>query len=73
MKVLAKFQCMTVTRHGNGEETVKFIPVYAADGPNKQWSEYTPSGSLEMHITAKGAVGVFEPGKAYLLEITPES
>lgn len=71
MKVRAKFRCNTVTKHDGGAETVKMMPVYSEAGVNKEWSEYTPSGSLEMLITTKGAVGVFEVGTEYLLEITP--
>lgn len=69
MQVRAKFRCDTVTKHANGSETVKMYPVYSETGENKTWSEFTPSGSLEMLITTKGAVGVFEPGKEYLLDI----
>lgn len=69
MKVRAKFKCETVTKHVGGER-VELKPVYGGEA-NKGWSEYTPSGTIEMSITAKGAVGQFEPGKAYYVDFTP--
>jgi len=71
MQVRAKFRCSYVTKFAHESEEVRFDAVYAADGPNKTWSEYTPSGALSMTITAKGAIGVFQPGKEYFLDFTP--
>jgi hypothetical protein len=75
MKVRAKFRCTRVgTVHCGGEqfqEEVSLSPVSSGSEENKEWSKYTPSGSITMNITAEGAVGVFKPGKEYFVEFTP--
>lgn len=68
--VVAKFRVDTVTRHAHGYNEVKMSPVYAEDGPNKSWSEATPSGKIEMTITNPAAVDFFEAGQEYLLAFT---
>lgn len=69
-KVRAKFRCTSVTKHENAAETVCMSPVTSGSDENKEWSKYTPSGELKMTITAEGAVGVFQPGKSYRIDIT---
>ena len=74
MTILAKFRCSNVSTPYPGAEQVDFHPVYADDGPNKKWSEATPSGSFTMTITNPSAHGAFTPGKEYkiTLEEAPE-
>jgi hypothetical protein len=53
---------------------IEMTPVYGSYGDgkdNESWSQYTPSGSLEMMITNPAAIDQFEPGKAYFIDITP--
>lgn len=69
MEVKAKFRCTSVTNHDGGTETCSFVPVSGGSDENKQWSKYTPSGRLEMSITADGAQGQFKPGREYYLTI----
>lgn len=83
--IRAKFRCEAVTGHagtrvkkdGSGyegckhAEVVKLAPVFAVDGPNKAWSEATPSGVVEMTITNFEAMGKFEVGKDYFIDFTP--
>lgn len=56
---------------GSGPErtqsTVKLQPVYANEGPNKTWSDATPSGQIELNITNRLAFDRFELGKCYLV------
>lgn len=48
---------------------VKLAPV---TGPgNDEWSKWTPSGSIEMHINNPAAVEKFEVGKDYFVDFTP--
>ncbi len=49
---------------------VKMTPVYSdkPDSENKQFWEFTPSGSFEMVAIHEG---MFEPGKEYYIDITP--
>lgn len=69
MKIVAKFQCQSVTRNHYKDEVTKFT---AATGPgNESWSQYTPSGELSIAITNPEAQGKFEPGVDYLLTFEP--
>lgn len=73
MTVRAKFKCRQVTRNESGYDEVKLSAVTGADGaddPNASWSKYTPIGELSMTITNPDAVGQFEPGVEYYLDIT---
>jgi hypothetical protein len=67
MAVTAKFEVQSITQHawsGNAR-TVKLNAVSGDE--NKPWSEYTPSGSIEMQITNPAAFEQFELGKTFLL------
>jgi hypothetical protein len=46
---------------------VRFAPVSGDSDENKEWSKYTPSGSIEMHITNPAAFDQFEENAEYLL------
>jgi hypothetical protein len=48
---------------------VRFTPVYDADpaSPNFAWSQYTPSGYVELTITNPAAFGAFEVNQEYTL------
>lgn len=73
MNIRAKFRCNSVTTQEGGQEIVTLSPVYGtSENPaNKEWSKYTPSGSISMTITAEGAVKTFTPGKEYFVLFTP--
>jgi hypothetical protein len=52
MSVRARFFVSTITRSASETGTVRLQA--ATRGPeNKQWAAYTPSGSLEMSLSAK--------------------
>ena len=38
---------------------------------NKPWSQYTPQGSVELHITNPAAVAQFKVGGVYFVDFTP--
>lgn len=67
--VRAKFKCESRTEYQGGQVNYKFLAAIQGDD-NKQWSIYTPSGSLEMSITNPSAQ-VFIPGEYYYLDIIP--
>lgn len=72
MSLQAKFLCKNTTQSAwtKGEpqsETVELEPV--CDPANKEWCEATPSGSLKMVISNKGAFGTLKPGTEYLITI----
>lgn len=50
-------------------EVVKLSAV--AGDENKPWSQYTPQGSVEMHITNPAAVAQFKVGGVYYVDFTP--
>lgn len=51
-------------------EKVRLAVVYDGSDENKAWSSATPNGHLEITITNPDAMGKFEPGKSYFLDIT---
>lgn len=77
--VRAKFRCVEKTSRtsssGYGDpkpvdtEEVKFQAVMGDE--NKEWSKWTPSGSLSMSITNPAALEQFVVGKDYFLDFTP--
>jgi len=80
MNVRAKFYVTSVARTASQptatgtpgapvSEQITLAPVYGEE--NKPWSQYTPCGQLQMTITNPAALGAFEPGKAYYLDISP--
>ena len=66
--VTAKFSVTHVNDYGTYRQ-VFLSPVYSSDknSPNYSWSQYTPSGKLEMTITNPAAYEQFVPGKAFLM------
>lgn len=66
--VTAKFSVTHVSDYGTYRQ-VFLNPVYSSDksSPNYSWSQYTPSGKLEMTITNPTAYEQFVPGKVFLM------
>ena len=53
--------------------TITMSPVFGTYGDgkdNESWSKYTPSGKIEMSVTNAAAIALFEPGKAYFIDIS---
>ena len=69
-KILAKLHCESVLVVENGR-TAKFRAVYGDSEENKTFSKYTPSASLEMYVTNPAAFDAFEPGRDYLVTLSP--
>lgn len=66
--VTAKFKVTQVNDFGQYRQ-VFLSPVYSPDktSPNYSWSQYTPSGKMEMTITNPAAYEQFAVGKSYLM------
>lgn len=65
-KIVCKYQCYEVAKQENAE----LVKLRAVSGDaNKPWSKWTPQGNFDALITNPDAMGAFEPGKQYLLEI----
>lgn len=77
MEVICKMRCTEKSDRcwGSGPEkqqsVVKLQPIYATEGPNKSWSEATPSGQIELTITNKKAFDAFALGQCYLVNFSP--
>ena len=51
-KVSARFYVSEITHYGNSDQSrVTLLPAYG-DGQNADWAKYTPSGKVELNITA---------------------
>ena len=66
----AKFRVEHVI-HYSGARNVKLSAVHGGSPENNQFSQASPSGSLEMHINNPAAFDFLEPGKSYYLDFTP--
>lgn len=69
--VRAKFKCRLVETVGAGENESQqvYLDVVTSDSPeNKEWSKYTPSGSVHLGITNKDSFGKFTTGKEYFAD-----
>lgn len=64
--VTARFKVGNVNDFGQYRQVV-LSPVYSSDkeSPNYSWSQYTPSGKLEMTITNPAAYEQFAVGKTF--------
>lgn len=83
MSVKAKFKCNKVEPYSyDGGKTVAgknismaAVIAYNGDGTrsdeNESWSQATPSGTLNMHISNPAAFEQFEEGKEYYLTFDP--
>ncbi|ORJ47812.1 hypothetical protein B2M27_23975 [Kluyvera intermedia] len=70
MTVRAKFRCHFIQKGSDNESrTVHMSPVTADTPENKTWSQYTPGGLLQMHISNPDAFNQFEQGKEYYIDI----
>jgi hypothetical protein len=68
--VRAKFNCNSVENFSHGK-TAKLNAVYGNEGENKDFTDSTPSGTLEIGINGDvPAADFFEPGKEYYLDFT---
>lgn len=74
MKVRAKFVVDSVTQQNGGGVKVELKPVTSGSEENKSFWKYTPSGKLEMWMTAGiPAADAFEPGQEFYIDFTPVS
>ena len=68
-KLRAKFQVEHIADFGYGNKQVKLNAVYSnRNDEDNQFSQATPSGSLEMMVNSEAAKEFFEVGKKYYLD-----
>ena len=53
------------------QEQVKLCAVYAKEGPNAEWSKYTPSASFAIYINNPSAFGRLSRGHEFFVDFTP--
>jgi hypothetical protein len=73
MAVRAKFKCdsKVLTEQGGSEVCRLNFSASHGDGKdNKDWSKWTPAGSLSMTISNPEAFGWFEQGAEYYLDFS---
>lgn len=70
--VRAKFKVDEVTDYGYGAKRVKLSAVYSHDrnSEDNQFSQATPSGSIEMMVTNPNALEFIQPGKSYYVDFS---
>jgi hypothetical protein len=71
--VTAKFQVKSVNQvfWGTGAKPHIIQLEAVTSGPgNESWSQYTPSGKMEMTVTNPAAAGFFTPGKTVFINFT---
>lgn len=73
MAVRAKFFVRAIEMYAQPPETgtVKLVAVVNNSDDNKSWSKYTPSGSIEMHITNPEAFKQFQIGTEVFVDFSP--
>jgi len=71
MKSRAKFKVTSITEFEGGNRSVNLTPVSGGE-ENKAFWKYTPSGRLELGLSADCKVA-FKPGQVYFLDFTPEA
>lgn len=71
-KLRAKFLVNSITDFGHGMKRVNLNTVYCnkSNTENNQFSQATPSGSMEMMVTSEAAKNFFTIGKSYYLDFT---
>lgn len=73
MSVRAKFNCVSVEPNPGGEGVdVLMRAVIGEEGDNAEWSKWTPTGELTMHVTNPSAAERFVPGWDYFIDISPD-
>lgn len=76
-RVEARFFCDTIELDKEGMGSLQMSAVYDEDGANKDFTEATPSGSIEMALDGNktAAANFFKAGKIYRVifeELTEE-
>lgn len=72
MRVRAKFYVAGVFRTAEGPTKVNLLPVVSGSDENRSFWEATPSGSIELYISAgRPAADVFHAGEEYYVDFIP--
>ena len=67
-----KFEVESIMKVANGR-TLKLHATRRNSADNEQWAQWTPCGTLEIHVTNPGAfpqIDAMEPGDLYFIDVT---
>jgi len=67
MSVKAKFWVQNIQDYDEGAKSVSLSACIDGSEENKEWSKYTPSGSIQMHISNPSAAEQFKIGDEFYL------
>lgn len=73
MNLRAKMKLVSVCRDAGGR-SIKLAASNQTDGDNKDWSKWTPGGSIELYVSNENAFGQAdnaEIGQHFWVDITP--
>ena len=71
MSVRAKMKVGSIELQQGGGGSVVLFPVASGSAENEQFYKYTPSGKLELSTINADAIGQFELGKEFYIDISP--
>lgn len=69
-----KFKVSAVQKDGESGRAVTMNATNSTEGDNKDWSQYTPNGTLQFYVTNPAAfpkIDALKPGTLVWLDITP--
>lgn len=75
--IRAKFYCASIQRMKSsepgleGNTVAESIRLEAVIDENKEWSRWTPSGTLTMHVTNPNVFGQIKEGQMVFVDLTP--
>lgn len=71
LKMVAETVKRSADNTGNiAHEEIVLRAVYDDKGPNKEWSKWTPSGTLQFHVSNPAAFGKVLPGQFLFVDLT---
>ena len=68
-----KFRVESITREGSGRR-LRLSASNQKDGDNKDWSQWTPSGSFEIYVSNQSAfpqIDAMNPGDHFWIDVAP--
>lgn len=66
-KTIAKFRCNSIEHIESNNNNYRIVKMRANTQASNEWSKWTPSGTLEIHVTNESCE--FTQGKDYFITI----
>lgn len=71
-RVNAKFRVASVRHDASGTKVARLEACTSGSEENKEWSKWTPAGTVEIYITNDPAAEFFVPGGEVYLQFSKE-